>query len=73
MIAWIEGFTQAMVGWRKFLVAMTTIGGAIYLCAVGQLEGSGFVTAALGVLALFGGANVAAKYATTVVEGQERS
>ena len=65
----LERFTAAMVGWRKFTVAMFTIWAAWRLCAGGQLLGTGFVTTALGVLALFGATNVVAKYAP----GTERS
>lgn len=60
---WIEGFSEAMVGWRKFVIAMTALLGATYLCAIGQLESAGYVTSVLGVLGLFGLANVAGKYA----------
>lgn len=72
-LQWIEGFSHAMVGWRKFIVAMFTIWAAWRLCAAGQLLGTGFVTTALGVLALFGATNVVGKFAPTVSNGTERS
>jgi len=61
VIEWLEGFTQAMVGWRKFIVAMTAVVLAWDLCRASQLEGSGFVTVVLGTLGIFGVANVTAK------------
>ena len=59
----LERFTQAMVGWRKFTVAMFTIWAAYRLGMAGHLEGPGFTTTAGLVLALFGVANVAGKFA----------
>lgn len=73
MIDWLERFSAAMVGWRKFIVAMFTIFAAWRLCEGGQLLGTGFVTTALGVLALFGATNVVGKFAPTMTAGQERS
>ena len=69
----LQEFTDAMVGWRKFTVAMTAILSAAILCGMGQVESSGFVTTVLGVLALFGGANAIAKFAPNVQNGETRS
>lgn len=69
----LERFTQAMVGWRKFTVAMFTIWCAYRLGMAGLLEGAGFTTTAIAVLGLFGLANVAGKYVANGPNGAERS
>jgi hypothetical protein len=69
----LQEFTDAMIGWRKFIVAMTAIVSAAILCGQGQVESAGFVTTVLGVLALFGGANALAKFAPNVQDGQTKN
>lgn len=59
-----DGFnnvTEAIRGWRKFTVALCTVASATYLTALGQVESSGYVTTMLGVMGLYGLADVAAK------------
>jgi len=73
VLKWIEGFSAAMVGWRKFIVAMFTIWCAYRLGMADQLESAGFVTTAIGVLGLFGLANVAGKFAPTITNNDVRS
>ena len=56
----------AVVGYRKFVVALLFWVSASALCAAGRLSGGDFVAIAGLVTGLYGAANAAAKFAPKV-------